>query len=207
MSRTITDSTGTDIEVFTADELQQQREAALEEYKTGNPDKSDELAKLQDELKTKEEELTKLKGKDLNFSTLRTQKEALEKEKDDLKKEIDEKIGTAKREILEGVLKDHYLDSLKALAGDDPELQKKIEHEYGRIKDAAATKEEVARKLRDAWVLATKQDDPGALNSAVVSSGGVSRLHIKSDKKFSPEEVELGRKLGLESKDFEKYGK
>ena len=86
MSRTITDSTGTDIEVFTADELQQQREAALEEYKTGNPDKSDELAKLQDELKTKEEELTKLNGKDLNFSTLRTQKEALEKENDDLKK-------------------------------------------------------------------------------------------------------------------------
>lgn len=200
MPQTIQNDAGEDVEVFTAEELEAQKTAALEEYKTANPDKAEEMAKLQ-------EELAKFKAKDLNFGNLRDQKEGVEKKLADLLAGVDEKIVTAKKEILEGVLKDHFNETLKSLAGEDAELQKKIELHYNRLTDSAVTKQEVASKLRDAWVLATKQDDPGALSTAVISSGDVSKLPYKSgDKKLSPEEKELGAKFGITAEDLNKYG-
>lgn len=186
---------GTEIETFTAEELVAQRDAAIEEYKLANPDKSDELIAAQ-------EELDKLKGKDLNFDNLRKAKETAEKKVEDILKGVDEKISTVKKEVMEGVMKDHYNDTLKVLAGDDPEALKKIEYHYKRLGDVASTKEEITNKLKDAYVLATKQDD-GGVNASVFSSGGVGRLKINNtSQKFSAEEKELGAKFGLSDKDF-----
>ena len=202
MSETITKD-GVDIEVFTVEELEAQKQEAIENYKSENPDKADELASLQEELKLKEEELTKVKDKDTNFANLRKQKEAAEKKITDITAEIDTKISAVKKEVMEGVMKDHYNDTLKVLAGDDEEVKKKIEFQYKRLADAAATKEEVGNKLRDAWVLATKPEVTDALNSFVISSGGVGKLHIKGqEKKFTPEEKALGAKFGLKEEDF-----
>ena len=210
MSKNITDSTGVDIEVFTAIELEEQRVAAVEEYKAANPDKSDEVSRLMGELETANAEVEKFKGKDLNFSNLRQQKESAEKKLTDLKDEIERKIGAVKKEILDGVLKDHYTETLNGLAGDDAELRKKVELHYNRLQDVAATKEEVNKKLRDAWTLATKKEDD-VLTTSVLSSGGVSNIQAKvGGKKFSPEEKEFGKKLAqaggltLEDKDFER---
>lgn len=200
MPQIIQNEQGEDVEVFTAEELEAQKTAAIEEFKTANPDKGEELTKLQ-------EELEKLKAKDLNFGNLREQKEAAEKKVADLLAEVDEKIGVAKKEVLESVLKDHYNETLKGLTGDDAELQKKIELQYNRLTDPASTKEEVARKLRDAWVLATQVEGPGALNSLSVSSANLSRIPMQSsDKKLTPEEKELGSKFGLSDEDLKKYG-
>lgn len=205
MSTFIKNEAGEDVEVFSAEELAAQKEAAIEEYKSQNPDKSDELTKLQDELKIKEEELTKFKDKDLNFSNLRTQKEAAEKKIEKISKEIDEKIASATSKVLEGVMKDHYSDTLKTLASGDPELQKKIEFHYKRLGDAVATKEEMNTKLRDAWILATKPEGGSAFSPAAISSGGARPVNIQSDKKFTPEEKAFAQKLaqagGLQLKD------
>ena len=95
---------GEEVEVFTNEE----KEAAIEEYKQANPDKSVEMEALQSELKKSNEELVKFQNKDLNFANLRTQKEAAEKRADELRAEIDTKIGVVKKEILEGVMVDHY---------------------------------------------------------------------------------------------------
>jgi len=67
MSQKIINDMGEEIEVFTNEELEAQKESAIEDYKTNNPDKTDELTKLQEDLQTKEEELSKFKNKDLNF--------------------------------------------------------------------------------------------------------------------------------------------
>ena len=204
----IKDESGNDLEVFTAEELQTQKDAILEEYKIANPDVSVELDALQKELESKTEELTKLKDKDLNFANLRSQKDAAEKKLEAELKKIDEKIGAVKSEVLEGVRKDYYNETLKSLAGNDKELEKKIGLEYDRLKDAATTKEDVGKKLRDAYFLATKVEDAGALNSAVISSGAVSRLNVSQNKSFTPEEIAFTKKLAesggmkLEDKDF-----
>ena len=200
---TITKEDGTQIEVLTAEEIEAQRQAAIneavEKYKAENPDKSEELTKAQDELK-------KFQEKDLNFGNLRTQKEAAEKKVEEILKGVDDKIGAVKKEVLEGVLQDHYNDTIKTLAGGDAELQKKIEFHYKRLTDSASTKEEATKKLTDAFVLATKSDDPGALNASVISSGGVHRPNIKQSSPVTPELKGVGSKLGLTEEDWTKYG-
>ena len=191
MPKQIQDEQGNTIDVFTADELKE---------------KEDALTKAQEELKTTNEALAKLKEKDMNFEKLRTREKTIEQEIENLKKDVEVKVGQAKKEVLEGVMKDHYNETLKSLAGEDAELLKKIELQYSRLADAVATKEGVSKKLRDAWTLATKINDPGALNSAVISSAGVSKPAFKSQTKFTPEEKVIGAKFGLDAKDFEKYG-
>ena len=196
MSEIIKREDGTETELFSAEEIEQQKQAAIDEFKTANPDKTAELTTLQEELKTKEEELEKLKGKDLNFSNLRTQKDAAEKKIENITKEIDQKISLAKKEVMEGVMKDHYNDTLKSLAGEDEDLKKKIEHHYKRLGDVASTKQEVGIKLRDAYLLAATPPITDALNTSVLSSGGVGKLNIKGqENKFTPDEKVLARKL------------
>lgn len=195
MPQTIVDNEGNESEVYTAEELEEQRNEAVETYKAENPDKTEELDALQADLTTAKEELEKAGKKDLNFAELRKQKEAAEKKVDDITAQIDEKVGQAKKEVLESVMKDHYNETLLGLAGDDEELKKKVEFQFNRLTDIASTKEEITKKLTDAWVLATKPED-NVLNTSVISSGGVSRMNIRStEPKFSPEEKAIGRKL------------
>lgn len=179
---------GTETDAFTAEELAAQNTAAVEAFKSANPDKANEL-------KEALEELSKFKDKDLNFGELRKQKDAAEKKVEDIQKEFETKLDTTKREILEGVQKDHYNETLKTLVNGDEELKKKIEYQYKRLVDTAATKEDITKKLTDAWVLATKPEDKGALNSQVISSGNVQRINVRSNQPFSAEEKALAQKL------------
>lgn len=204
---------GVETEVFTEAEIAGKQAAAIEEFKAENPDKTAELEALQEELKAANEKAEKLVNKDMNFSNLRQQKEDAEKKAKDLAKEIDEKIAGVKKEVLEGVMQDHYADTVKALVGDDVELKKKLEFQYKRLGDAASTKEEVTKKLTDAYFLATKTEGVNALNSTVLSSGGVSKLNInKSNTKMSPDEEALLNKMAqaggmkITKEDIAKYG-
>lgn len=185
----ISDSTGADIEVYTAEELEAQKTAALEEFK------NTEYEGARSALAKAEEELAKLKDKDLNFGNVRKQKEAAEKKVEELKNEIDTKIATAKKEVLDTVTLDYKNETIATLAGGDDELKKKIEFHYNRLNDPAGTKEEIAKKLTDAYALATKVESTGALNSTVISSGGVSRINIKAKGNYTPEEKAFAHKL------------
>lgn len=197
---------GVDVEVFSAEEIETQKQEAIEQYKADNPDKTEELTQLQEDLRAKEEELAGLKDKDKNFGNLRKQKEAAEEKINKIQTDIDAKIESVKREVMEGVMKDHYNDTLKSLAGDDEELAKKIELQYKRLADTASTKQEIVNKLRDAWVLSTKPEGVDAFNSTVISSGGVGRLNFKnSAPKLNTDEKMLGSKFGLSESDIKKY--
>ena len=186
MSTYITNDDGSQTEVFTAEELEAQKTAALEEFKIANPDKTEELTKAQ-------EELEKLRGKDLNFGKLREQKEAAEKKVDEILKGVDERVGLAKKEILEGVMKDHYSETINTLTGGDKDLIAKVELEYKRLTDAAASKEEVSKKLKDAYLLATRAD--AGVDSSVYSSGSVRRPPANVGG-LSEDEKDLLTKMG-----------
>ena len=196
---------GVDIEVFTQDEIEQHKIDAIEAFKAENPDKTEELTSLQTELETANAELEKLKSVDKSVSHFKKEATEAQKKVEEITKSIDEKILNVKREVLEGVMSDHKNDTLKALAGGDAELEKKIEYHYKRLGDVASTKAEITNKLKDAYVLAAKQEAPDAVNMNVFSSGGVGRLNIKSNNpQFSAEEKELGAKFGLKEEDFKK---
>jgi alanyl-tRNA synthetase len=195
---------GVDIEVFTAEEIEAQKQEAIEQYKLDNPDKTDELTALQEELREKEEEIEKAKGKDQNFEKLRIAKDTAEKKVADILAGVDDKITKAKAEVFEGVMKDHYNETLNALSGGDEELKKKIEFNFKRLGDVASTKAEITAKFQDAARLAGQTDD--AVNTSVFSSGGVGRLNIKgSETKLSADEKVLASKLGLSEAELKKY--
>lgn len=192
MSEKIINDQGEEVEVFTAEEVQQQVEAA----KSAHPDQNEELTKLQEDLKAAQEELTKLQGKDLNFANLRLAKEAAERRAEEAKKELEEKLGTFKNEIFEGVNKEHYDATLDQLSGGDAELKKKIEYHYKRIADPVTNKTEIGKKLADAYILATKREEADAMNSAVLASGGAARVAVKAPgQALSSDEKALLQKM------------
>ena len=198
MPQTIVDENGNETEVFTKEELSAQKEEAIEEYKKTNPDKTDELIKIQEDLEKAQSELKGLKDKDINFSNLRNKVQDKEKEIEDLKKSIDDKIGTAKKEVLDTVMKDHYNSEITRLAGEDKELKDKIELQYKRLADSAGTKEEISKKLQDAFILSGGSTGEKFDNSAF-SSGGVGNIKNtikKSKEKLGTEERELLNRLG-----------
>lgn len=168
MSEIITKEDGTEVEVFTAEELEAQKTAA-EEAKS-------EAEKAKAELAEATEKLSKLSDKDYNFSEVNRQKKEAERKAEEAIKAVDEKLEKTKKEILEGVQQEHFGSVLSQLSGGDDELKKKIEFHYNRLADTAATKEEVTKKLTDAYTLATRKEDDGVLNTAVISSGGAARV-------------------------------
>lgn len=196
---------GTEVEALTPEEVEAVKIEAIEQYKIENPDKSGDIVLLQEELTQAKEELEKAGKKDQNFVALREAKDKAERKLEAYTKETDGKITKVKMEVLEAVMQDHKSDMLKALSGGDAEIEKKIEYHYKRLGDVATTKEEITNKLKDAYVLATKQEAPDAVNMSVFSSGGVGRLKINSaSPTFSSEEKELGAKFGLKEEDFKK---
>jgi oligoendopeptidase F len=187
MPKIINDTDGNEIEVFTQSELETQKVEVIEQFKKDNPDKAEEL-------KIAQEELEKLKGKDMNFANLRAQKEAADKKVEDILKGVDEKVEKVKREVLEGVMKDHYNDTLKNLSGGDKEIEAKIELQYKRIADTAGTKEEIVKKLKDAALLAGTNSG-SSFDNSVFSSGGVSRIKVENKSPLNDDEKDLLVKL------------
>lgn len=206
MPTTVKLEDGTEVEAMTPEEVEQVKQEAIDAFKAENPDKTAELAELQEKLREAEEALAKKGDADKNFANLRKAKDDAETKINEFTKTLDEKVNQVKREVIEGVNKDFLNEKLTALAGDDEELRKKIEFEYNTTLKGVvpSSKAEIAEKLNKAYVLANPSE-VNALNSSVISSGGVGRLNIKgSDKKFTPEEKEIGKKFGLTDADFAK---
>jgi leucyl aminopeptidase (aminopeptidase T) len=176
------DAEGNEVQAVSADEVK-----ALQEQK------DQELAKMQEALKAHEEELTKLRGKDLNFSNLRTQQQEAEKKAEALRAEIDQKVVQAKKEVLEGFLADHYTEALESLAGGDEELKKKLEYHYKRLSDDATSKSSIDKKLRDAWALS--QDRPSMTSNAFATSSSAVIRPSATSQKFSDEEKAFAKQL------------
>jgi len=193
---------GTEIETFSQDELEAQTQEALAEKEAEVEAAKAQLAELS-------EKLEKANEKDRNFAKLREQKNKAEALIEQLKQETEEKLVKVKKEILESVSKDYYNEVLNQLSGDDEELKKKIVFEYGRLSDIAGTKEEISKKLRDAYTLAARVETEG-VSASVFSSGGASAPAIKRQGTFSDDEKDLARRLAaaggltLEESDFNK---
>jgi len=177
MSKIIQDTLGEDIEYFTDEDMQNELKI-----------KNNEIEKLN-------EELEKIKDKDLNFSNLRKQKETAELKIEEIQKQIDDKINIAKQEVLSGVMKEHYEETLNNLVGNDDELKKKIEFNYNRIQDVPKTKSEILNKLKDAWIMTEGGKENDAANALIFSSGEIKKINTNINSDFSNEEKEFAKKL------------
>ena len=184
---------GSTITVYSQEEIDAQKQAAIDEYKIQNPDKSGEVQKLQTELDEAKKSLAGLKDKDINVGILR---KGFESKIEALEKNIDQKVGevkeTTKKEVLGEVMKDFHLDEINRLSSGDDELKKKIEYHYSRIQDAVGTKEEELKKLNDAYLLASRQETN---NMSAFSSASASAPRTQQGG-FSEDEKDLLKRMG-----------
>lgn len=195
----VTQADGTEIEVFTADEVAVKTKEVETRFTT-------QLTEKENALKVANEALAKAGDKDQNFKALREAKEEAEKNLATLRTEVDGKIKGIENKAIQSALE----KNVKVLAGGDAELEKKIRHHYDRIVDPATTDEEVAKKTRDAYLLATRFEPKISVLDNINNAGGYPTPGGASGgaaKEFSPELKQLGGKLGLSEDDLKKFGK
>ena len=195
MPQTMKDADGNEISAYTAEEVE-----------TMKTEKETALQKAQDELKAKEEALSKLKEKDLNFSNLRSQKEDAEKRIKEMSDEIKNLPEKVKGEVMQTVLKEQYNEALNQLSGGDEGLKAKIEHHYGRLSDQAGSKAEIEKKLRDALSLSQDRVDGvgnafASMSSAPLKPSGTDKTWSDEDKAFAKKFAAAGN-LKLTDEDF-----
>jgi chromosome segregation ATPase len=163
----------------------------------------EELATIKEELKQTKESLSRLSNKDMNFKKLRDMTEA-EKEKltateMELKKR-QESLEEEQRTWKEQVIESHKNDSLAVLAGDDEDLRKIILLNYDRIKDDATTKEQVAKKMKEAYLLSTEKAH--SMNP-LLATGGLPPSSSKKNE-ITPELKDLAKRFGVSKEDLTK---
>lgn len=171
---------GTEIEVFTEAEVSERvknaetaaADKAVEDFKVANPDKSAELETLKVDLAKKEADLDaalKAGGNDAQIARLRQERDDAKKAEEAAKNDFTKKFDDFKTEML-GDTKEELL---KALAGTDAELRKKIELEFEKYRPDETSRAAIKERMEKAYLLATGDaPKPGLLDGA---SGGGDR--------------------------------
>lgn len=182
---------GTEIEVFTPEEVEAQKKTAAEEaVKAAVAEKEAELTKIKADLEG-------LTNKDHNFSQLRKQKEELESRLAEYTKTTEQKI----KEVENKVINKELDTMIRDKAAGDPEMEKKIRHHYNRLSDPADSADAITQKLNDAILLAS--GGASAMGRAFSSAGGVVKAPV-NHKPMSPELKNMASKFGITDEDIKK---
>lgn len=193
------DEDGNPVKAFTEEEVEKIREETGAEFKT--------------QLEAKEQELVKEREKEKNFQALRGQNKELteeqKKESEDIKVTIanlESKIEAAKNEGV-GLVTSNLRDSIiEDMSGGDEDLRKAIKENYAVINKPEGTRDEIAQRVKDAYLLSLDTND--LLGGVSVAPQGPGRAVGSGGGKPKNEEVvELGRKFGISDDDWNKYSK
>lgn len=189
MSTKIKQEDGTEVEMFSAQELEVQRNSAVDVVK----------AEAAATLSAKEAELTRLKDKEMNFGRVKEGEEAKAKEIEKLQGEI-----SSLKNVVVGNFKN---DLLKKYAGSDIELAKTIEKEYLSFNGEAVTNDEITARMEKAAKIAGVQEPTSFAQNAFGSMGsrGVGSLG-QEPQPIAKEVKEVGAKMGISEEDYKKYG-
>lgn len=173
MAQTIKDANGNEIEVFTADEVKAQNEAALEQYQKDHPDQSAAIQSANEAKVAAERALAEAiaaggNDKDQNFAALRaavkSAEDKAEKARTDALSEI-EKIKNAPTVEYRGELFDQ-------LSVGDKVVKEKIQIHYNNLAGMPeGTKAEVRARMEAAYKLAVDKPAPGMFDNGVAGAG------------------------------------
>jgi len=197
MSEIIKDEDGTEREVFTQEEIDAQSQSAIDKYKEENPNNSEEL-------KTIKEELEKEKEKEKNFAKLRKiaedkgikldeKDEALEekdKEFSKFQEDTRSEINNLRNDITTG----KRTEAINKLS-EDVEERKKIKFHLDRLSKPDDDQEAFESNLKDAYFLTTKQEVQVPDYISSVGAGGGKQ---KGEEELSDGAKALANELGME---------
>ncbi len=208
---------GEEIDVFTAAETEEriqnaQKEAAekaVQDYKTANPDKADEINKLKTDLEQAQKDLEEAeKGDDKDGQVKRLRKErdeALDKVNTvvtDITKKFDEFTSSGLLEVKD--------ELLTRLSNGNVEMRKKIELEFDNYRPNDKTKKGIQDRMAVAAQIVTgTKPKPGFMEN--ISGGGDKGNggggNNSNKTELTPNQKAIGNVLGITNKDREDYEK
>lgn len=208
MPEKFTDKDGNEVEMPTKEELEVQQQQAIE--------KATEVAKAEHEtaIKSKEDEIAKMKDQVGNFDKLRTKTETQEAEEKELKERLEKVEGELKDKEGEAakMISDHFLNSeVDRLASGDDKLKEQIKANLEILNMPTTTPEEMAAKVAKAKINAEidmgqiPQVNP--LDGGNISAAGGASVQPERPKEDKAKLLEEGAPLGISEEDLKKYGK
>lgn len=203
MPEEITLVDGTKREVPTEDEAKAAASRS-ETRKVQREDAKKSLGSSQKELEETKKELKKLSNKDFNFKKLRDmnddEKAKLSATELELKKKQEE-LEESQAGFTKKLTEEYKNEALAVLVGDDKKQRDKVLHNYSRIKGAEDTKEEVSRKMREAYnMLGVAGNAPNPIYQAAGYQGGVSPVSKTGDKV----DGDLAKQFGVTDEELKK---
>lgn len=210
MPTTIKDADGvTDIEVFTAEEVKAQNEAALAKYQQEHPDQSADLQAAVEAKVAAEKALTDATAaggdtKDENIKSLRTAVAAANANAEKIRTD-----SLAAIEALKNAPTEEYRSELVTVASrGDATLKEKIEIRYKELAGMpSSTKAEVRTRMDAALRLAVDNYVPGMLDggSGMSNRGSGGMPQGGPNKNVSENAKAIQSELGITAEQAEKY--
>lgn len=165
---------GTEIEAYTKDELESQRNEAVENAKKEALTAYEtEKAELANKLKEAEEALNKTGDKEFNFGQLRKSVEELKRKSEESEKAWKEKVTTLESSLNEKELR----EAIKSYSNGDEEMEKKIRFHFN---ESLGSISDLNERIAAASVLARVTKD-NKIDSGVISSSGAGNGKVKTD--------------------------
>jgi len=190
-----------------ADDKQQNPNASDPEVKKAEgTEVKTKVEELQSQLDSVLQELDKYKRKDYNFKQLRdmTEEEKAKLSASELElRERQERLEAEQKEFKNNINKNYVEDALSLFSDGDKDLSEKIMFHYDRLIDKGETKDQIIKKMKDAFTLATAQSHSGY--SPVARAAGYQSPYIQSNKSKEPlsdGQKSLGSKLGIKEADL-----
>ena len=203
---------GTEVDAFTAEELETQKKEATEAAVTAEAERlktehEAELLGKDEALKEAQDKLKKAEEKELNFNKLRKKTEKTEEEKAEEKKVADDvkALRETVAEIQKAPFETAKANFEKVNVGADKDLKEKFDFFFKKLGAGVKTVEEQQIALESAMTLATgKPFESG--------SGSMTRTSVdpgfggEKGKQESQDSINFGSLLGVSAEDKKKYG-
>lgn len=178
---------GQEIEAFTPEEVNAQKEAAAAEAKKEAEEKAKKL----------EDELAGYKDKDLNFGRM---KETFEQKTKDLESKL--------QAVQDSTKSNMEAEVFEVLSNGDKDLKAKLEAEYKNFRGEPTTKEEITIQARKALAIIKPPVTPGAFDNFHNVGGGRAPGGNSQEKvEFSDTLKKAASNFGITEDDIKKYGK
>jgi seryl-tRNA synthetase len=193
--------------------LEEEKSALTEKYEAEKAQALERVGAIEAEKKALEEKIKTAQGqgdgdggssdKDTNLANLRKKLEetttALDAERN------------ANKEKFSSIENDKIDQEIRAIAGDDEELAKKIRYNYDNVLTGfkASTNDQIKEKVANATKLSVVNlSGPDPISVAINggSRGAPAGGRTGDNKGFRPNEVAIGQKLGISDQDRAKYG-
>jgi hypothetical protein len=193
-----------------SDEKQKNPPAEDTKVEDNQLDVSQQILEKDKQIEDLQKELSGLKNKEFNYKKLRDMTEEEKNRLSTYEKELidrQERLETQQNQFKDQVVQQHKTDAFAVFAGNNEELWKEMDFHFARLPEDAVTKDEIAKKAKDAYLLATGGKAPvgtpeqlsRVMGSYMAPDGGNKR-----NAELTQTQKDLAKNLGITEDELKK---